>query len=188
MDELQEMQAQMALLKQKLNNEEIINDRLLREVTRQRVQRLSRMVWIEGICALFVVTFGNYIFYGFGCSWWFIGGTTLMMLVCFLATLLPHRRVKEREIMQGDLLTVSKRVRQLRQFYKNWIRIGFSMVAIWLIWFFTELYLHHTDDLTFVISIAVGAIVGGAIGGIIGSLQNKKCIREMDEIIGQIEH
>ena len=90
--------------------------------------------------------------------------------------------------MQGDLLTVSKRVRQLRQFYKNWIRIGFSMVAIWLIWFFTELYLHHTDDLTFVISIAVGAIVGGAIGGIIGSLQNKKCIREMDEIIGQIEH
>ena len=67
MDELQEMQAQMALLKQKLNNEEIINDRLLREVTRQRVRRLSRMVWIEGICALFVVTFGNYVFYGFGC-------------------------------------------------------------------------------------------------------------------------
>lgn len=72
------------------------------------------MVWIEGICNLFVVTFGNYIFYGFGCSWWFIGGTTLMMLVCFWATLLPHRRVKEREIMQGDLLIVSKQVRQLR--------------------------------------------------------------------------
>lgn len=177
----------MALLKQKLNNEEIVNEQLLRDVTRQRVRRLNRAVWIEGISALFVAVFGNCVFYGLGCSWWFIGGTTLMMLVCFLATLLPFRRVKESEIIQGDLLTVSKQVRRLRQLYRNWIWIGFSMAAIWLMWFFAELYLHHTDDLVFVICIAVGAICGGAVGGIIGSLQNKKYIREMDEIIAQIE-
>lgn len=187
MDELQEMQAQMALLKQKINNEEIVNDRLLREVTRQRTRRLNRAVWIEGVCALFVVIFGNSVFWGLDCSWWFIGGTTVMMIVCFLATLLPFRRVKENEIMQGDLLTVAKQVRRLRQLYKNWIWIGLSMASVWFIWFLAELYIHHTDDLTFVICIAVGAIAGGIAGGIIGNRQNKQYIREMDEIITQIE-
>lgn len=44
MDELQEMQAQMALLKEKLNNEEIVNDQLLRDVTRLRVRRVNRNI------------------------------------------------------------------------------------------------------------------------------------------------
>ena len=187
MDELQEMQAQMALLKQKLNNEEIVNDRLLREVTRQRVHRLNRNVWQEGMCVLLVITFGNYAFHQMGCSWWFIGATTVMMLGCFLARLIPHRRVKESEIMQGDLLTVAKQVRRLRQLYKDWVRISIPMVVVWFIWFLVEIYFQHTDSLFIFVFTAIGTAAGGTVGGIIGGRQHKKFIREMDEIIAQIE-
>lgn len=187
MDELQEMQAQMALLKQKLDNEEIVNDRLLREVTRQRVRRLNRNVWQEGVCVLLVITFGNYAFHQMGCSWWFIGATTVMMLACFLLTLIPHRRVKESEIMQGDLLTVAKQVRRLRKIYKDWLRIGIPMVVLWFVWFLVEVYFQHTDSLFIFIFTAIGTAAGGTVGGIIGGRMHRKLVREMDEIIAQIE-
>lgn len=181
------MQAQMALLKDKLNKEEIVNDQLLREVTRQRVRRLNRNVWQEGICVLFVISFGNYAFHQLGCSWWFIGATTVMMLVCLLATVIPHRRVQENEIMQGDLLTVAKQVRRLRQIYKDWMRIGIPMVSVWFVWFLVELYFRHTDNLYIFVFTAVGALAGGTVGGIIGGRMHKKFVREMDDIINQIE-
>lgn len=89
--------------------------------------------------------------------------------------------------MQGDLLTVAKQVRRLRQTYKDWMRIGIPMVLVWVIWLLVELYVQHTDNLPIFISIAVGILVGGAVGGWIGDRQNKKYVREMDEIIRQIE-
>lgn len=187
MDELQEMQAQMALLKEKLNNEEIVNDQLLRDVTRLRVRRVNRNVWIETICVLFVITVDNGVFHQLGCSWWFIGGTTAMMLACLLATVIPHRRVKEHEIMQGDLLTVAKQVRRLRQAYDDWLKIGIPMALVWVIWLLVELYFQHTDNLPLFVCIAIGILGGGAVGGWIGGRQHKKYVREMDEIIRQIE-
>lgn len=187
MNELEEMQSQLALLKQKLNKEEIVNDQLLRDVTRQRVRRLNRNVWQEGICVVFVMTFGNFVFRQMGCSWWFIAGTTVMMLICFLATFIPHRRVKESEIMQGDLLTVAKQVRRLRKLYDDWMRIDIPMVSVWFIWFLVELYFQHTDSLFIFLFTAVGTLIGGVVGGSIGWHQHKKYVREMDEIITQIE-
>ena len=80
MDELVEMREQMNLLKSKLDKQEIVNDRLLREVTSQRVRRLNRNVWQEGIACLFVITFGSYSFLQLGCSWWFVGFTIAYML------------------------------------------------------------------------------------------------------------
>lgn len=187
MDELQKMQAQMALLKEKLNNEEIVNDQLLRDVTRLRVRRVNRNVWIETICVLFVIIVDNGVFHQLGCSWWFIGGTTAMMLACLLATVIPHRRVKESEIMQGDLLTVAKQVRRLRQAYNDWLKIGIPMALVWVIWLLVELYFQHTDNLPLFVCIAIGILGGGAVGGWIGGRQHKKYVREMDEIIRQIE-
>ena len=102
------MKEQLQVLKTKLNEQEIINDQLLRHVTQQRMRRINRNVWQQGFCCLFVVTFGNYVFRSMHCSWYFVAGTCLLMLVSFLATLLPHRWVSEEEIITGDLLTVAK--------------------------------------------------------------------------------
>ncbi len=186
MEELELMRQQMAVLKDKLEKETIISDKLLREVTRQKVRRLNRNVWQEGVAVAFVLTFGNYLFYRTGCSWWFIGGTSLMMIVCLFATIIPHSWVRQEEIMSGDLLQVAKQVRRLRKLYQDWIKIGIPMLAVWFAWWGWELYTSVGNrDIFF--SVCIGGVVGGLIGGVIGWGKHKRLLREMDDIINQIE-
>lgn len=184
--ELLEMREQLNLLKDKLDKETIVNDRLLREVTRQKVHRLNRNVWQEGFACLFVVTFGTWSFYNMHLSWWFIGATILMMIVCFLATLIPHSRIKMNEIMSGDLLTVAKQVRRLKHLYREWLRYGIPAVIVWMAWFAYEI-ICSCDNWKIGISMIVGGIIGGITGGAIGLHMHKKLLREMDELIEDIE-
>ncbi len=186
MNELEVMRSQLTILKEKLEKETIVSDKLLREVTRQRVRRLNRNVWQQGFAAIFVLTFGNWMFYKVGCSWWFIAGTSLMMIVCMLATIIPHSWVRQKEIMSGDLLHVAKQVRRLRKLYQDWIKIGIPMLVVWFAWWAWELYQNVGDQAIF-ISMCTGGFVGGLIGGLFGWWKHKRYLREMDDIIGQIE-
>lgn len=187
MDELVEMREQMNLLKSKLDKQEIVNDRLLREVTSQRVRRLNRNVWQEGVTCLFVITFGSYSFLQLGCSWWFVGFTIAYMLFCFLATIIPHNWIKQRDINNGDLLTVAKQVRRLKKLYHNWKRFGWPSVIPWLGWFFGEIYFAHAGNTLLTICIIASCAAGALIGGLIGWTRHKKFVSEMDEIIQSLE-
>lgn len=188
MDTLLEMKEQLQVLKSKLDEQEIVNDQLLRHVTQQRMRRINRNVWQQGFCCLFVVTFGNYVFRAsLHCSWYFVAGTCLLMLVSFLATLLPHRWVSEEGINTGDLLTVAKQVRRLRKWYKDWYYVGIPLVVLWLIWLGVELYFAFDRDVTMLVSTMVGALIGGTIGGFVGHRMNKRLIHEMDDLIDEIE-
>ena len=72
---LEDMRQQINLLKEKLDKENIVNDKLLRASMRQRLGVIRRNQTIEYICALYVISFGSVYFRLIGCSWWFIGGT-----------------------------------------------------------------------------------------------------------------
>ncbi len=187
MEELDVMRQQLAVLKEKLEKETIVSDKLLREVTRQKVRRLNRNVWQEGLAVIFVLTFGNWMFYNMGCSWWFIAGTSLMMIVCMLATIIPHSWVRQKEIMSGDLLQVAKQVRRLRKLYQDWIKISIPMIIVWFAWWGWEIY-KSVGNLTISISMITGGLVGGLIGGLFGGWKHKRLLREMDDIINQIEN
>lgn len=184
--ELLEMREQLNLLKEKLDKEAIVNDHLLREITRQKVHRLNRNVWQEGFACLFVITFGTYVFCDMHLSWWFIGATILMMIACFLATLIPHRRIKMDEIMSGDLLTVARQIRRLKHIYREWIKIGIPIGILWVTWFSYEI-IQVCDNWHVGISMIIGGIIGGITGGAIGLHSHKKLVREMDELIEEIE-
>lgn len=186
MEDLQEMREQLAILKQKLDNESIVNEHLMREVTRQKVRRLNRNVWQEGLSCLFVITFGSYAFCQLGLSYWFIGATVVLMLVCFLATFIPHRRIKMNEIMSGDLLSVAKQIRKLKHFYQEWLKYGIPAVIVWVGWFAFEVFQSY-DNWKLALSIIIGCIVGACAGGLIGYKHHRQLVGEMDELIHDIE-
>ena len=50
MDALLEIKEQLQVLKTKLDEQEIINEQLLRHVTQQRLRRINRNVWQQGFC------------------------------------------------------------------------------------------------------------------------------------------
>ena len=186
MDELQEMREQMAALKEKLNKQEVVNDRLIRDVLNQKMKVINKNGWFSSIAGLFVITFGNFIFYQMGLSTWFLIGTTVMMIFCVAVTWISHSWVNSNEIANGDLLRVAKQAYRLQKVYKNWKYIALPMILAWSVWLGLE-YTAIVQDTTIVLVTMSGGVVGGLIGGIIGFRQNKKVINELDEMIRYIK-
>ena len=186
MDELQEMREQLAALKEKLNKQEVVNDRLIRDVLSQKMKVINKNGWISGICGLFVITFGNFMFYQMGLSTYFLIGTTVMMLFCIATTWISHSWVNSNEIANGDLLRVAKQAYRLQKEYKNWKYIALPMILAWGVWLGLE-YAAEVKDTTIVLVTMSGGVVGGLIGGIIGFRQNKKVINKLDEMIRYIK-
>jgi hypothetical protein len=186
MDELQEMREQMAALKEKMNAQEVVNDRLIRDVLSQKMKTINKNGWLSSLSGLFVITFGNYVFYQMGLSTWFLLGTTVMMIFCAAVTWISHSWVNSNEIANGDLLRVVKQAQRLQRVYKNWKYIALPMILVWATWLGLE-YAAEVKDTAMVISMMSGGVIGGLVGGIIGFKQNKKVINELDEMIRHIE-
>jgi len=187
MEELEQMREQLTLLKQKLDQQEIISDKLLRNITSERVKRLNRAIWIESLAVLFVITFGNYTFYQQGCSIAFITGTTLLMIACFLVTIIPHHQIDRKEIVNGSLIEVAKQVMKLRKLYQKWLYFGIPAIVIWLSWYILELYYtSQNTDIKVFLYLLIGIVIGTLAGAWIGNRQRKQMIQEMDIILNDI--
>ena len=186
MDELQEMREQLAALKEKMNAQEMVNDRLIRDILIKKKKSVDKNIWLVGICGLFTATIGNWAFSYWGVSTWFLIGTTVLMLASFLLTIIPHNWVKKADIQSGNLLVAAKQVRRLRKLYKDWEIISIILAIIWATWLFIEFSAAIENKQ--ILYLLIGAsIVGGIIGGIIGLKVSRNIVYTLDEMIQEIE-
>lgn len=184
--ELEEMRAQMALLKEKIDKEVIVNDNLMRQAMKHNVRFLNGQAWIGVVAALAVMLVMPEIAQAYCLSGWFLAYTELTMLVCMFFTWFYHRGVST-DMMNGNLIDVAKRMRKMKKDYCNWKYVGYPMMVIWLGWFVTEVLVKMPGNRTMVMSLVTGLIVGTVVGGIIGTKMQKKTISSIDEIVNQIE-
>ncbi|MDO5447183.1 MAG: hypothetical protein Q4F34_05340 [Prevotellaceae bacterium] len=184
--ELEKMRMQIALLNEKLNKEEIVTERMLRNTTKDKISSLRIYQWAEYLAALFVITFGSLVFKDLGCSDLFIIVTVIFMIVCAVATFMMHRKLNNADTANGDLYTVAQLARKLKKDYHDWLYFGIPMLILWLAYFSWELYKANSDQ-DYVIGICTGAIIGAIIGGIIGLLMQRRAKSTLTDIINQIE-
>lgn len=184
--ELEELRSQMAVLKDKLSREEIVSERLLRQTMKGHVRFINSQAWVSGAACVAVILMMPGLSQEFGLSIWLVIFTAVMMLFSMGATIFYHRGVSP-DMMNGNLLQVAKRMRKLKNDYKNWKYIGYPMAAIWSVWFSAEIVLTSAVNRTMAMSLLSGLLVGGIAGVIIGLKMQKKTLTTIDEIISQIE-
>lgn len=184
--ELEELRSQMAVLKDKLSREEIVSERLLRQAMKGHVRFVNSQAWVSGAACVAVILMMPGLSQEFGLSIWLVIFTAVMMLFSMGATIFYHRGVSP-DMMNGNLLQVAKRMRKLKNDYKNWKYIGYPMAAIWFVWFSAEIVLTSAVNRTMAMSLLSGLLVGGIAGVVIGLKMQNKTISTIDEIISQIE-
>ena len=116
MDELQEMREQLAALKEKLNKQEIINEKNLRKLMFRKVLRFKIFMWIgilliaSPTVALWIMNFAW--FEGTHTDFELIWGTiatAIMLTVLIIGTSI----IKLRDIRSGNLQTVKEQIRKM---------------------------------------------------------------------------
>ena len=185
-DAFEEMRSQISILKEKLESENIINDRLIRKVMKFNFNRINRQAWTSIICSLFVILAAIFSFGKLGFSNYFRTFTVILMLICDYFTWKMHRNIN-RETMMKNLKQVTVIIRKLKKDYLGWMKYGIVIVLFWGSWLCTECIVNApAEDKTIGIIMSAGALAGLAIGAFVGLKMHRSVIRSCDEIIGQI--
>ena len=184
--DLENMRQQMTTLKNKLNKQEIVNDRLIRRSMKNEVNTITRRYYIIMAVGLFMVPYGYWCFVklcGLSLFFWIV--TSIFMLVCAGATYYTLRKINDPNLMNRNLVEARRKVASAKKFEANWLFFGIPAVVLWLSWFLYETY--QINGGAYSNGFFWGGCIGGIIGAICGLSTNFKTQRQYQDIIDQIE-
>ena len=183
--DLDNMRQQMETLKKKLEQQEIVNDRILRQSMKKTANSISVRYYIVMAIGLLMVPYSYFVFYEkLGLSLAFSIASGILMLICVGATYYNNLNLSNSNLMRENLLDVRRRIARAKKFDANWLFFGIPAIIVWLAWLGYEFYQKDAETAKLMI---IGAVVGGTIGAIIGFTMHFKTQRQYQEIIDQIE-
>ena len=186
--ELEQMRTQIGMLKQKLEQQAIVNDTHIRNSMKSKISDLNRTVLGTIFAGIFAVIFAPVTFYVQGCSLIFVIATAIMLAVCLGLTIVQKINLGSMmDLSQDNLVETAEKLSKVRTHYKEWYRIAIPMILVWVGWMIYEMVNTIGIESPTAIGFYCGAGVGLLIGGIIGSRINRKVVRQANEILAQIE-
>ena len=186
--ELEQMRSQIGMLKQKLEQQAIVNDTHIRNSMKSKISDLNRTVLGTIFAGIFAVIFAPMTFYIQGCSLLFVIGTAVMLAACLGLTIAQKINLSRMtDLSQSNLVETAEKINKTRTHYKEWYRIAIPMILVWVGWMIYEMVNTIGIESPTAIGFYCGAGVGLLIGGIIGSRINRKVVRQANEILAQIE-
>ena len=189
--QLQQMRQQMTELKQQLDRQEIVNERLLRQSMTSKMSWIKRYIWLEIAMIPVVLLILAPIHAMLGLSWWLYGFLALMLVVDVAADWRINH-VDRNQLLTGNLVEASRQLTLMKK-QRAWAFVlGIVGVIVWIVWFLIELkHAQGIQNIDFLNGFAQGGFLGGIIGGVLGLIAAiiifRKMQRTNDEVISQID-
>ena len=183
MIELEEMKGQIALLKSKLKEHEIVREQHMRRAIKGNLQELNRVAVRMMLVGVFAIIFCTSVFVHYGFSFYFAAFTFLILMFSTVATYVQHKNLLKSKDLSCDLVKESYDLVKLKKRYGEWLYFAVPMVAVWFSWLVYETVNYIPDGMIFV----VGSGIGGTIGGLVGLKIHFKTVKKIDEMLSQIK-
>lgn len=180
---LLEMQRQMQQLREKLDSQQIVNERILRRSCGRTIDRLrikSNAPIIAGCLGLALLP----ILFLMGFSNLFLIFTGLFMLTGIVATLITKQFIPN---MNKDLVTATTELTKFRKINADWYKYGIPFLVVWLgilIWDVVKNMQMGGSELYGFIG---GSCVGLVLGLVLGFKNRRDILDASDDLLGQIE-
>ena len=189
--EFEEMRQQLDILKNKLDNQTLINDKLIRQSMLNKMSFMKKYTWVS----LLMLPYTYYFYYKFRdmfyISWWFYGFTLILLTfsVCLDAYI---NHVNKKDFLNGDLIAASLQMQRMKKLRKKSILYASPLMTIWISWLFIELYngssaANGGANTSLFYGAMVGSGVGVIVGGAIGIWLYLRMQRISSDIISQID-
>jgi len=184
----EELRNQFALLKDQLNKQEIVSDRLLRETVKLKSKDISNTKNTTYGAAVFCLIIYPITYFFHMWSLAFTIVTCIIMLFCIAATYYMHRPVEQLNLMRDNLATVARVMAKFKKQYNDWLYYVAPTILIpWLVWACYEFAWMHAPEGVNPWAISLLLVVSAAIGGLIGYNYHRKAVNAAQEIINEIE-
>ena len=184
--ELEEMRAQLGMLKDKLEKQTIINETHIRNSMKSKMSDINKTVTGTIIAGVFALCYCTWFFYWQDFSLAFVIATFVMLAVCLGITIAQRVILGKMDFSQGNLVETAEKLSKIKKHYQDWYKIAIPMIIVWFGWMIYEMLSIHGMESPMAIGFCCGALIGGVIGGIIGMRINRKVARKATEILVQI--
>lgn len=182
--ELEEMKQQMLLLKKKLEQQKIVNDKMLRSAMKKKLYGLNKKARIMFIIGIFVAIGAPGYFTLIGFTPFFCAATALMLLFSAFKTFQYHKKLWRLNLSESNLIELAEELTLLRTRYERWYRFAWCMIIPWGALMAYEATKIFGEELVWYIG---GSAIGLIIGGLTGTRINNNMIRRTDELLEQIK-
>ncbi len=182
---IEEMKAQIAILKKKIENEQIVNEKIVRSSVRKDYSVIRRHVATQICSSIFVIIMAwTYFPMLMGLSYWFSAATTVLMLCAMAYSIWMTRHVKMSNVMTLDLASAARMLKKVKKNYDRWMIGAIPVMIGWVAWFAYEIYKVSDSEKLFLATM-VGMGVGGVCGIILALRMRKKFFDACDDVISQ---
>lgn len=188
MNELKEMREQLTILRDKLNSQQIVNDRLLRDTMKTKVSGINKNETRVIVLGIFCCLIWPALHYTSNVSWTTVIATILMMIFTISATVYIHQPLHQTDLMNADMASVARILARFKKQYRQWLHIVCPIIITpWLAWFcydYTEAMGFQGTHRWFFIGFI---LLCGFFGFLIGYFWHRKTVNLAQDIIQQIE-
>ena len=190
--ELAELKSQMENLKKQLSDQEIINDKLIRESMKKKMSWIKKYIIFEVCLMPIIIIAWLGIRYYCHLSW---ANYFFMIIMCLVSIIVDYfiniNSIKDDDYNRNNLVETIKKLAKMKRQRASQMIIQMPLLVCWILWAGIEAYNALPGIANeFQQGFIQGGIIGGAIGGVIGIIFAVslyfKMQRTNDEIINQI--
>ena len=188
-NEVDELREQLALFKQRLDQQEIISDRLMRRSMNARISVFTKTGVIADIVVLLMTPLVFWVFSKMGVSW-YLGLIAFLGVIVELAyNITCHRRIQRLFTEGNNLLTVRRGLLEFKKRARLQMLISLPLITLWALALCWQLGVFADNPTERVAAIGIRAGIGFFIGSLIVFCgyfwemhRINRSIREIDEL------
>ena len=146
-NEVDDLRQQLAQFKQRLNQQEIISDRLMRHSMNARISIFTKSSVISDAIGLLAMPFILLAFHKIGISWYLSVITLLAVIVELIYNIICHRKLQRLFTGGNDLLTVRRGLLKFRRAERIQMFIAVPFIILWVLVYYWQRGI-FTNELT----------------------------------------
>lgn len=183
-NEFEEIRQQIHELKNRLDRETLLNERLLHDSLKGKMRSVHNIVWRMIVIGILGILAWCYMGSMWNLSPYFVGTTILMFIVSMSAEYLINR-MDERDFT-ANLSDAIARLAKMKKMRLTQVLVGFAfLLGVWGPWMVYEMFPKFEPEMR--LPMGVGMSIGAIIGAIRGLTFFFKMQRANDEMIRQIK-
>ena len=184
--ELQELKSEFNDLKETLNKQRIVNKELLEQIRKQKTSFIGKDLTKRMSMDIITIPMIIVICHAVGWPIWFAVAVSIWALIDLIAVLVGRKKFDTRKMLDDDVLTAAKTVKEYKRFYHLSVVVG-AIPAVALVAFvLIRIYTQSAPDDNMMLPTAI--YIFACLAGILLSVKTyRKKMEACDNLIDSLE-
>ena len=184
--ELQELKSEFNDLKETLNKQRIVNKELLEQIRKQKTSFIGKDLTKRMSLDIITIPMIIVICHAVGWPMWFAAAVSIWALIDLLAVLVGRKKFDTRKMLDDDVLTAAKTVKEYKRFYHLSVVVG-AIPAVALVAFvLIRIYTQSAPDENMLFPTAI--YIFTCVAGVLYAVKTyRKTMEACDNLIDSLE-